>query len=639
MGKNTIAKIFIAALIALIIVPVVVLGVLAIKPGHMTVRKDSNDSATVMKVPGSFDTVPDTTIAAPPNPHKLYVVGKTLKTVYGMSSTGYTTANGFLVKEQLTISQGPAILLKIDKNTRAIYPHNSINNYTNLVYLKDAKRIQLFFHINPKYLSQYRYRILVNDSTYIQWKQPESTILVNDLFPGVPDSSFYDTNDNIPESIKEKRRQDKSVLLADVDVYDKTITLQLYNLDNPKGTSTVIIRNKPFERPKITGIYAAITKKTAGGRISEGAFNIANAPSSGDLPSKERKWDVHINELTGFRLWVNHLVDTKFYTVSIQNISTVFSKAYEIPLGNHYEPGYIFDLTPSRVEWTVENPEKFIKKPGTYKITVTPQLPNYRLRFRDSATSAEFTILPASEEANTYSLWQVLSYLWIFLVVVLLIFLWYRTRQKKRLRQYQLQTQITKAQLNAIRLQLNPHFVFNALSGIQNLINKNEIDNANRYLKRFSRLTRSVLDEDFNESIPMADEINLLDDYLKMEQLRFGFQYTIHAGEHIDLENTEIPSMLVQPFVENAVKYGVYQKGSEGRINIDIVQEDRDIILRVHDNGTGFDTAKEYDGLGIKLSRSRIDLLNTLQKSAKIILDLNSGDKGTIVSFRLKDWI
>jgi len=95
MGKNAISKVFIAALIVLITVPVVVLGILAIKPGHTTVRNDSKNSVTVLKFPGIFDTVPDTTIAPPPNPHKLYVVGKTPKTVYGMSSSGYTTVNGF----------------------------------------------------------------------------------------------------------------------------------------------------------------------------------------------------------------------------------------------------------------------------------------------------------------------------------------------------------------------------------------------------------------------------------------------------------------------------------------------------------------------------------------------------------------
>ena len=129
-----------------------------------------------------------------------------------------------------------------------------------------------------------------------------------------------------------------------------------------------------------------------------------------------------------------------------------------------------------------------------------------------------------------------------------------------------LQKEIAKLQLNSIRSQLNPHFLFNALSGIQNLINKNEIDNANKYLSKFARLTRNVLDD--KELISLAQEKALLDDYLQMEQLRFGFNYEINAVENLDLNNIEIPSMLLQPFVENAIKHGIASKNNEGSVEI-----------------------------------------------------------------------
>ncbi|SFG31787.1 Histidine kinase-, DNA gyrase B-, and HSP90-like ATPase [Pontibacter chinhatensis] len=126
-------------------------------------------------------------------------------------------------------------------------------------------------------------------------------------------------------------------------------------------------------------------------------------------------------------------------------------------------------------------------------------------------------------------------------------------------------------------------------------MNKNEIDNANKYLSKFARLTRNVLDG--QELISLAQEKTLLDDYLQMEQLRFGFQYEINHAEALDLENIEIPSMLLQPFVENAVKHGISQKATAGKINITFSKQANDLVLTVTDNGNGFDTEKKSNGL------------------------------------------
>ncbi|HJY13489.1 MAG TPA: histidine kinase, partial [Flavobacterium sp.] len=126
-------------------------------------------------------------------------------------------------------------------------------------------------------------------------------------------------------------------------------------------------------------------------------------------------------------------------------------------------------------------------------------------------------------------------------------------------------------------------------------MNKNEIDNANKYLSKFARLTRNVLDD--KELISLTQERTLLDDYLQMEQLRFGFKYEINCSENLDLDNIEIPSMLLQPFVENAVKHGISQKATDGRIDITFIKQSNDLVLTVTDNGNGFDTQKKNTGL------------------------------------------
>jgi len=91
-----------------------------------------------------------------------------------------------------------------------------------------------------------------------------------------------------------------------------------------------------------------------------------------------------------------------------------------------------------------------------------------------------------------------------------------------------------------------------------------------------------------------------------MEQLRFNFKYEITTDPNLDLNNMEIPSMLLQPFIENAVKHGIASLSSDGQINIAIFKTYSDLILRIEDNGKGFDTSKTYEGLGFNLSTKRI---------------------------------
>src|SRR5690606_15581069 len=218
-----------------------------------------------------------------------------------------------------------------------------------------------------------------------------------------------------------------------------------------------------------------------------------------------------------------------------------------------------------------------------------------------------------------------------------LIMVYLKRRNEKLLAEKETQKNITKLQLNSIRSQLNPHFLFNALSGIQNLMNKNETDHANKYLAKFARLTRNVLDD--KELISLSQEKALLDDYLQMEQLRFGFQYEINPSEDLDLANIEIPSMLLQPFVENAVKHGISQQATAGKITIEFMKQANDLVLTVADNGNGFDTEKKHNGLGMQLSSSRIALLNRIYKENRFILAMQSTTNGTKIGLTLTDWL
>jgi len=194
--------------------------------------------------------------------------------------------------------------------------------------------------------------------------------------------------------------------------------------------------------------------------------------------------------------------------------------------------------------------------------------------------------------------------------------------------------------LRSIRSQLNPHFMFNALTSIQNLMNKNDIPAANHYLSLFADLTRKVLNTSDQELISLADELQIQEDYLQMEQLRFGFKYEIKVDEAINLANTEIPAMLLQPFAENAVKHGVAPLQQGGTIQVQVDKQGNDLVLSITDNGKGFDKntiQNNTNSLGLKLSEERIMLLNELHKEQLVILSIDSRQTGTRITLLLKN--
>ncbi len=169
-------------------------------------------------------------------------------------------------------------------------------------------------------------------------------------------------------------------------------------------------------------------------------------------------------------------------------------------------------------------------------------------------------------------------------------------------------------------------------------MNKNEVENANKYLARFARLTRNILDDGQKELTTIEHEAAMLTDYLQMEQMRFGFKFNIDIDEGEIDQQIEIPAMLLQPFIENAVKHGVSALKKEGMVIVSIKEKDTDIILSVKDNGKGF-SGKQTGGKGIKLCEERIKLLNSIYKNTAILLHINRDSKGTLITIELKNWL
>jgi len=167
---------------------------------------------------------------------------------------------------------------------------------------------------------------------------------------------------------------------------------------------------------------------------------------------------------------------------------------------------------------------------------------------------------------------------------------------------------------------MNPHFIFNCLSSINNFITKNETEAASDYLTKFSRLIRTVLNNSKRSYIPLEDEMHMLGLYLEMEQLRYKqtFTWCIHMDPDIVASDIFIPPLLFQPFVENAVWHGLMHKAEPGWLKISIGLEGNVLTGIVEDNGVGRAFAKASESksveknksMGIQITRQRLALIN-----------------------------
>ncbi|MGC4038149.1 MAG: histidine kinase [Chitinophagaceae bacterium] len=263
---------------------------------------------------------------------------------------------------------------------------------------------------------------------------------------------------------------------------------------------------------------------------------------------------------------------------------------------------------------------------------------NLKLRFakqRHNVTEYSFRIRPAWHQTAAFKITAIL----ITLISLFSVFLAFRVvRQRSKIKSEQSRRQSKEAELKALRAQLNPHFIFNSLSSIQGLINNQQIENANTYLADFAALMRSTLTASDKASHSIAEEISVLQKYLKLEQMRFHFRYSIQSSTEINESTTEIPPLLLQPVVENAVKHGISALGEAGIIAVKIEKRESDLVVIIEDNGKGFVVTEKNNGYGLKLTHERIDLLNQVSKSKQVMFQILPSE-GTTVVLTFKNWL
>jgi len=227
-----------------------------------------------------------------------------------------------------------------------------------------------------------------------------------------------------------------------------------------------------------------------------------------------------------------------------------------------------------------------------------------------------------------------------------LIFVTYNRRQIKR--RLTLQKEVAEYEQKALHLQMNPHFVFNCLGSISSFIVQNGTDSALKYLSKFSKLMRLTLEYSKGSLIPIDKEIESLQNYLELEQLRFHnkFTFAIQATDKVEF-NMGIPPLLIQPFVENAILHGMVPKEGNGKIEVNFDVQNGQFICSISDDGIGLSKSKHlkedsvtaHKSMALEITKKRLEIMEaTTLKSAQIDIQelTNEGEvTGTKVILRL----
>jgi ligand-binding sensor domain-containing protein len=347
---------------------------------------------------------------------------------------------------------------------------------------------------------------------------------------------------------------------------------------------------------------------------------------------------------------------TIIQTVKLANDDTLFKQNAKLPyylnsisfyykgicLTNPDKVLYIKKLEGLEKNWSSPSSEDYSKyanlAPGKYTFKVKSC--NNQGVWDENETSFTFTI-----KSPYYLTW------WFILIVIscisLTIYLIFKIRlrsiRKKQKQDFDRKVEMSKIELKALRSQMNPHFIFNSLNSIQHYIFNSKSDEAIKYLNKFARLVRIILNNSDKPTVTVEDDLEALKLYLELEQMRFEgkFDYEIKVDENVDTDYDIMPPLLMQPYVENAILHGLNPKPEKGFLKIHLSFKDNFLICTITDNGIGREKASQikrtmpgqkHKSLGMKITEDRLRILNEINNSelSVTITDLKDENQNSL---------
>ncbi len=303
---------------------------------------------------------------------------------------------------------------------------------------------------------------------------------------------------------------------------------------------------------------------------------------------------------------------------------------------------YMKKLEGLEKEWSLPATEEYSKyanlPPGKYTFKVKSR--NNEGIWDDQETSFTFTIL-----APFYTKWWfiLLVATSITAVVYAIVIVRIRNIKMKQKVEYERKVQMSKIELKALRSQMNPHFIFNSLNSIQHYIFNSKTDEAIKYLSKFARLVRIILNNSNKPTVTVGEDLEALKLYLELEQMRFEekFDYEIIIDPSVDTDYDIMPPLLTQPYVENAILHGLNPKPGKGKLTIAFTSRNNFLICTITDNGIGREKAAEikrtmpvskHKSLGMQITEDRLKILNDVNNSklSVTITDLKDAQNSSL---------
>ena len=270
------------------------------------------------------------------------------------------------------------------------------------------------------------------------------------------------------------------------------------------------------------------------------------------------------------------------------------------------------------------------------------QIASLQIEYESERKERQIRDLEQQNEIQDLKLDQATSNLIISIIIIVLlillgvgIYLFFKQRNSRlKYKAYEIEQKL-------LRVQMNPHFIFNALTTIQEYMLNADSTRAGIYLSKFSKLMRQALENSRSEYILLEQEVNMLENYLSLHLLLQSkpFDYSITVDESIDITEVAVPPMFAQPFIENALKHGFNNIDRDGKIDIFIRMEGNQVILEIKDNGVGIkqEVVQEKSGhrsLATQITKERINIFKQIYNK-KITFEVSSLKEGTLVKFLL----
>jgi two-component system, LytTR family, sensor kinase len=204
---------------------------------------------------------------------------------------------------------------------------------------------------------------------------------------------------------------------------------------------------------------------------------------------------------------------------------------------------------------------------------------------------------------------------------------YYRKFHERELRAADLEKRLSQARLQALQMQLNPHFLFNTLHSISTLMHR-DVEAADRMIARLSDLLRLALDSTEAQEVPLRQELAFVDRYLEIERIRFSDRLNVQKTIAPDTLNALVPNLILQPLVENALRHGIAPQSRRGRIDLRAQREHDTLELQVSDNGVGVPELNSLEeGVGLSNTRARLQQLY----GKRHVFELRHAEQGGLV--------